>query len=873
MNPEYEVVIDGLMNGNTNKFLSMFNNYFRPLRYKDIKNEAIEEMVIVDTNTSLRIGNMKRFIKSVPYRVIDHHPIEISDLDRDKIIINNYGANVTYFIKEMQEKSIKPTPIEATLFILGIYEDTGRLSFDTTTVDDLKAAAYLLECGADLSIISEFLKYEIDYDLKDILNQFLENSMDYYIKDSKITIAKAISDDFVWGVAPLVSNLMDLLGKETVIAMIQMNNMVQVIVRSKSDRINVGEFCKLFGGGGQEHAGSFVIKNVKKFSRLEEDIIKALKKVLKDQLTAKEIMSYPVKVVPHDMKISEVYDIIARTGYSAFPVVDNEKIIGLITRVDVDKAMRHGYTDKPVKGYFRTKVVTVNKNAPLSEIKDYFLNKGVEALPVIDNNILCGIITKTDLLRRYHKGFKLFPKRIAPVLNLNDIEEFTMDVKYLMYEKIPKKFLHLLLLFGYIGDELRLPIFVVGGFVRDLLMGISNFDIDIVVEHDGIRFAKEIKNHFDVEIFVHEKFKTAVVKFPDGFKVDITTARTEYYESPAKLPQVEVATIKKDLYRRDFTINAMAIELNNNNFGQLLDFFEGLKDIENKKIRILHNLSFVEDPTRILRAIRFEQRYGFRLDEITEKLLKKAIGEDLLSKVSQFRVKEEIINIFSEPNPSLAIARFIEFNLLEKLFPNIKVSDDIVHYYERAVLLIKYATSNLYSIYRPAVFLPILLYDMDVPQLDIIEARYGFSKILKKVFAELFIYKAIFKGQLLRDDLKRSDVWDAFRRLSIETSIVLTVMEDNPKIDEYFKLYVSDISKIKLEYINGKVLKSLGYKKGKEIGKILKNILKDKIDGKINNELTYISTKLLPQLEEAPVERTKRRIEENREFEKGTKFS
>ncbi len=873
LNPEYEVVIDGLMNGNTNKFLSMFNNYFRPLRYKDVKNEKIEEIVIVDTNSSKRIGNMKKFLANTPYRVIDHHPLELSDLDKEKILINNYGANVTYFIKEMQSKEIKPTPIEATLFILGIYEDTGRLSFDSTTVDDIKSAAYLLECGADLSVISEFLKYEIDYDLKDILNQFLENAMDYYIKDSKITITKAISDDFVWGVAPLVSNLMDLLGKETIIALVEMNNMVQGIMRSNSDRINVGEFCKIFGGGGQKHAGSFVIRNVKRFSRLEDDLIKALKKTLKDQLTAKDLMSYPVKVVPHDMKIEKVYDIISRTGYSAFPVVEDDKIIGMITRVDVDKAMRHGYMDKPVKGYFRKKVVAVDKDAPLSQIKDYFLNKGIEALPVIDKGILCGIITKTDLLRRYHKGFKLFSKKIEPIIDLARIEEFTMDVKHLMFERIPKKFLHLLLLLGYIGDEIGLPIFVVGGFVRDLIMGIPNFDIDIVVERDGLAFAREIKKHFDVELFIHKKFKTAVVKFPDGFKIDVTTARTEYYGSPATLPEVEEATIKKDLYRRDFTINAMAIELNNSNFGQLLDFFEGLKDIKNKKVRILHNLSFVEDPTRILRAIRFEQRYGFKLDDITEKLLRKAIKENLISKVSQFRVKEEMINIFSEPDPSLAIGRFLEFNLIEQLFPNVNPSKDIINYYKRAVKFVETATANLHSVYRPAVFLPILLYDLEIPELDIIEARYGFSKQLKKIFKELVMEKDVFEDKFTMDFVKRSDIWEAFHKLSIETAIVLVTMQNDEKIDDYFELYLSDISKIKLEYINGKVLESLGYKKGRKLGKILKDILKEKIDGKIDNELTYISTKLLPFVEEDALERIRRRLEENSIFKEGYRKS
>jgi tRNA nucleotidyltransferase (CCA-adding enzyme) len=317
----------------------------------------------------------------------------------------------------------------------------------------------------------------------------------------------------------------------------------------------------------------------------------------------------------------------------------------------------------------------------------------------------------------------------------------------------------------------------------------------------------------------------------------------------------------------------MAIELNNSNFGQLLDFFEGLKDIESKKVRILHNLSFVEDPTRILRAIRFEQRYGFKLDDITEKLLKKAIEEDLISKVSQFRVKEEMINIFSEQDPSLAIGRFLEFGLIERLFQNVKPSKNIINYYKKAVKLIKIATSNLYSVYRPAVFLPILLYDLDIPELDDIEARYGFSKPLKRVFKELVMEKDLFEDKLSIDPIKKSDIWEVFHKLSVETAIVLVTMQNSEKIDEYFKLYISEISKIKLEYINGKVLESLGYKKGRKLGRVLKSILKDKIDGKIDNELTYISTKLVPFTEEDPFERTRRRLKENSLFKGNNRTS
>ncbi len=159
---------------------------------------------------------------------------------------------------------------------------------------------------------------------------------------------------------------------------------------------------------------------------------------------------------------------------------------------------------------------------------------------------------------------------------------------------------------------------MVGGFVRDLFLGIKNYDLDIVVEGEGIKFARELGKDLGGRVRSHEKFGTAIVILADGFKIDVATARREFYEYPAAFPKVELSSIKKDLYRRDFTINAMAIQLNQKYFGKLIDFFGGQRDLRKGIVRVLYNLSFVEDPARIIRAIRFEQRYNFKMDRTTE---------------------------------------------------------------------------------------------------------------------------------------------------------------------------------------------------------------------------------------------------------------
>ena len=154
----------------------------------------------------------------------------------------------------------------------------------------------------------------------------------------------------------------------------------------------------------------------------------------------------------------------------------------------------------------------------------------------------------------------------------------------------------------------------------------------------------------------YEKFGTAVVLFPDGFKIDVATARHEYYASPGALPTVETSSIKRDLYRRDFTINTLAVSLNTKTFGQLIDFFGGARDIKEKVIRVLHNLAFVEDPTRIMRAIRFSSRFSFGISKHTLTLMKGALKMQMFDKIEGKRLLNELIHILNEKNPLPALA-------------------------------------------------------------------------------------------------------------------------------------------------------------------------------------------------------------------------
>lgn len=249
-----------------------------------------------------------------------------------------------------------------------------------------------------------------------------------------------------------------------------------------------------------------------------------------------------------------------------------------------------------------------------------------------------------------------------------------MNVRGLMLERLPARAFILLETVGRLADQLGVSAYVVGGIVRDLLLGIGNLDLDLVIEGDGIAFARALADEIGGHVKAHERFGTAVVILPDGVKLDIATARTESYKHPAALPTVQPSSIKPDFSRRDFTINTLAISLNGRRFGELIDCYGGQRDLTDKTIRVLHNQSFVEDPTRVFRAIRFAQRFGFRLGKETLVLIKAAVKRDLFHRLSGQRLLNELILLFSEKEPREAVARLGELGLLRFIHPSIKWS-------------------------------------------------------------------------------------------------------------------------------------------------------------------------------------------------------
>ena len=238
--------------------------------------------------------------------------------------------------------------------------------------------------------------------------------------------------------------------------------------------------------------------------------------------------------------------------------------------------------------------------------------------------------------------------------------------------RLPRQLMVLLRQLGRMSDEAGIRLYLVGGVVRDLLLKREIWDLDLTIEGDGIAFARLVADRYGAGLAVFDRFATARLTFSNGLKVDIASTRSESYVKPAALPNVQPATLQEDLYRRDFTINAMALQLNAEQFGQLYDPYGGQRDLKAKLIRVLHEGSFIDDPTRIFRAIRFVERFGFVLELKTSQLLKQAAATNMIANLSGPRLANEIFLLMQEGDPSRAIESLKRRNLLRFLHPQLR---------------------------------------------------------------------------------------------------------------------------------------------------------------------------------------------------------
>lgn len=720
--PNAQLVLPGSCEGNVRNFLTQYPHGFNIKKSKQIKLDEVTKLILVDTRQPTRIGKFISLIDAgIPIHIYDHHPAQEGDIESELMEVKETGATATIILEKIKEQNITITPLEATIAALGIYEDTGSLTFSTTTPTDISVVAYLISCGANLSILSKFLEKELTIDQIFILNDLLHSQEVYQINHTEVVIAKVRIDKYVGELSVLAHKIMDMESLEVLFCLIELKDRIHLIARSRTKKVDVGEILALIGGGGHKTAASATIKE-----QTIENVEKKLLEILHIKLTTtKEISTSP---------------------------------------------------------------------------------------------------------------FPLYP----------------CNIKHLMEKNLPIPIQNILKLVGEVGDLIGVNVFVVGGFVRDILLKKPTFDLDIVVEGDGIEFAKKLTKKKPGYYKSHERFKTAKVIFENGVKIDIASAREEVYEHPAALPNVTRGGIYNDILRRDFTINAMAIQLNSTHYGDLIDFVKGEQDLRKGFIKVLHDRSFIDDPTRIFRAIRFSSRHDFSLTQHTKELIIQSATQDLFSQLANQRVRDELILILNDDNPDEAILQLQELGILKYVYP-------LLAFGERESLLFKKITHTLFYFELIIGHKPIekwLIYLLGLIDTLNKESTLEFMQHLKftKVQQKTIITDKE-NSQLLMDFLKTykdptpAKIYHHLRGIPLEVLVFILAKIDafeneeiSLKIKKQIIFFLTELEKVAIA-ITGDDLKKLGYKPGPIYKEILEKVLATKLNGKVKtkkDELKYV---------------------------------
>ena len=806
-------------------------------RLRDVDLAQVERLILVDTRQFSRIGKFQEIVgrPNLEIHIYDHHPDSEDDIKGQVMEVRPLGATVTILTQLIRERRIQVTAEEATVMSLGLFEDTGSFAFNSTTPEDFEAAAYLRRCGADLNVVADMVAQELTAEQVSLLNELILSARTYNIQGVEVCIATVSIERYVGDFAVLVHKLKDIENLDVVFALAAMDDRIYLVARSRIPEVNVGLVATHFGGGGHSTAASGTIREMT-LIQAEDRLVEVLRSLISPFPMAEHLMTSPVIYADAETPIGDAAQTMVKYNINAMPIMENNVIVGLVNRQVLEKAVFHGLEQARVREVMSRDFSTVKPTSTLLEIQKYLVGNQQRILPVLEEDRVVGVITRRDLL-----NFLVTDRSNVPRALYDDPAQShwskRKNIVGIVKEQLPREAIRTLKEMGELAESLHFKAYAVGGFVRDLLLRHPNLDVDVVIEGDGIEFARAFAEEHTVRVRAHKKFNTAVLIFPDGKRVDIATARFEYYQYPAALPIVEFGSLKMDLYRRDFTINTLAIALNPNSFGYLIDFFGGQRDLKEKVIRVLHNLSFVEDPTRILRAIRFEQRFGFRIGKQAVALIRNAVRMGLIQKLGGRRIFHEIQLILREDDPSPALKRMAEFGVLAVVSAKMRFDQKMEELFQRLKELISWYQLSFLDepLERWWVYLLGLFSGQAREELEEVWERLQLAPNQKERL--LWTYdkvEELLRGFFQLPDHRPSDIYRALQPLRPEELLYMMARTQKEATTRAISHYFHRYRHVSTE-LRGKDLKALGISPGRIYRIMLDELLDVRLNGEIKN--------------------------------------
>ena len=849
LNPEGVPLLPRRVNRNVMQFLTLYWDVLPYIRPDEWKKKKVDNVLLVDTHS---LSSVRGVVRHPHVRVIDHHLGQKRHEDWT-YHVEALGATTTLLVEQLRHRGLALTSEEATLLMLGIYEDTGSMTYDTTTPRDISAASWLAEQGAQLAVLRRFLNIPLTPTQRDLYDALQVNARWQNINGQNIVIAAAEAPPkFDDEISSVVHRLRDALGPAGLFVLVQVGRDVQLVARSNRDTIDVAAVAKALGGGGHSRAAAAMVVG-KPLAEVVSQLEEFLPQAVEPMARVVQIMSYGVQTLEPTTAVQQAAVLMQRFGHEGYPIVDPEKreLVGLLTRRAVDRAISHDLGRLPVSRIMKTGAITVRPSDSVERVQQLMLQSGWGQIPVVADSEHApshpiGIVTRTDLL-----NYLFQPPQ--------DTDE--PDMRQLLYDTLSANLWAMVLAVSGEAAELDMPLYFVGGLVRDLLLGHAPTDLDMIVEGDAIVLAKALQENFGGLVHTHRRFGTAKwFVTPDMWhqvctqflgeqtgsrrqldelaglepiSIDFVTARTEFYKEPSALPEIERGSIKLDLHRRDFTINTLAVRLDGAHLGELLDFYNGRQDLQHGLVRVLHSLSFIDDPTRILRAVRYEQRLDFVIEPRTMELIADALP--MMDRVTGDRIRHEIERALMEAEPVRVMERLHNLGVMAQIHPALGWSEETAVSYQRVPEILQDPDWLAASGTDSPIFLYFALWLLP---LTVVEKEAAMARLKVRKTTHDDVISAVDIQETLAElppKPKPSEVVFALRFFLPRSLLVVRTASFDLRTSELLDWYVKEWMKVKTA-VTGDTLREMDLKPGPEFAIILDRLLAARLDGEIIDE-------------------------------------
>ena len=909
LHPGAKIVLAGGAHPGVQAFLALHRDEYPLIERRSVDPKRIRSLVVVDTQQRDRLGKLAEWLDLPQLDSIalyDHHLGSVGDIPATQQQIEAVGATTTLMVEQLQRAGDlqRPlTPAEATVMALGIHVDSGSLTYETATARDAAALAWLMAQGASVSAIATYL----DPSLSPLLQRLLAEAIDQVhghpeqtqvVAGARLTWVLLTADHYVPGLSTVASRLVDTIGADSLLLGMLYSTRegprgwrLSLVGRSRLVGPDWGALLAPWGGGhaqaaaGTVHWDSEPAAPIEPAAMLLKSLMAAFAAQLPHPPIARDLMSSPVRTILPETSIDEAQRILLRYGHSGLSVVDRGgQLVGIVSRRDLDIALHHGFHHAPVKGYMTTQLKTITPETTLAAIEALMVTYDIGRLPVLDRGQLVGIVTRTDVLRRFHRDRQQQP---TPALSdpIAAIGNFCP-----LLSRLTPPLRQLLDRAAALAQARGWQLYLVGGGVRDLLLSdaaqaLHLSDLDLVVDgcHQpranppeaseaiapdtgaAVSLAQALAQDYPgVRLQVHGQFQTAALLWHrdplfDSLWVDIATARTEFYPYPAANPEVEASSIQQDLYRRDFTVNALAVRLTEPNPGEVLDFFGGMVDLGDRLVRVLHANSFIEDPTRIYRAVRFAVKLGFTIETQTERYIRYAmaqlspLGGQRRQPALETRLKAELKYILQTDFWLPALDLLDRLEALRCIHPTLKLTRSLrqavrwVAWVWAAGVLAWGDDRAVAGLHRWELLLETLLASLAPGDRAEVARRLQLTEASIQRLEQLAIAETTLPAELARCD-RPSDQVRVLESWSRPLLLLVSLHSDRVTRRQIWH-YLTRLSQV-TSPLNGKDLQQLGYAPGKQFREILgqlRGACLDRLVGDRTEAITWVKTHYPPQ--------------------------